>query len=359
MYPLAEGLFAAKNQWYLAAWSSEVTRIPMERWILDEPVAFYRREDGTPVAVEGRCPHRSFPLGKSRVVGDNIQCGYHGITFRPDGFCAEIPSQDMIPNVCKIKSYPVSEQWKWIWIWPGDPALADESLIPDHFEMGLTDPSFRCAGDAYNLVPGRYMLMHDNLFDLTHISYLHLDTFGGGGGGADQIPVLTEGPNWIESRFIQSDIDCPVYFAQMMNYHGRVNRTFGLRLFMPCLHYGADSSYRVNADGSNSEMIGSLRIFHAITPATRTTAHYFFAAGHSWADEDPASAENIVAGLQPALQEDISASRYIEKMIEHCGGRPSELLLRADNVCARGRRMFEKMIREELAGAAPRMAEAV
>ena len=92
MYPLKDGLFAPRNQWYIAAWSSEVGRQPIERWILDQPVAMYRREDGAPVALHGRCPHRSFPLGRSRVDGDNLQCGYHGISFRPDGSCASIPT---------------------------------------------------------------------------------------------------------------------------------------------------------------------------------------------------------------------------------------------------------------------------
>ena len=93
MYPLPEGCFAPRNQWYVAAWSKDIGREPIERWILDEPVALYRRESGEPVALHGRCPHRSFPLGKSRVFGDNIACGYHGIQFRPDGSCAGIPSQ--------------------------------------------------------------------------------------------------------------------------------------------------------------------------------------------------------------------------------------------------------------------------
>jgi phenylpropionate dioxygenase-like ring-hydroxylating dioxygenase large terminal subunit len=47
MYPLSEGMFAPRKQWYIAAWSTEIQRSPMERWILNEPVAFYRKEDGT------------------------------------------------------------------------------------------------------------------------------------------------------------------------------------------------------------------------------------------------------------------------------------------------------------------------
>ncbi len=155
MYPLAEGLFAAPNQWYIAAWSREVTRQPMERMILDEPVALYRKLDGGAVGVEGRCPHRSFPLGKSRVAGDDIQCGYPGLTFRPDGSCAAIPSQPHVPPVCRIHAYPLVECWQWLWIWPGDPTLADESLLPDHHAIGLIDLRYRTAGDIYHFVPGR------------------------------------------------------------------------------------------------------------------------------------------------------------------------------------------------------------
>ncbi len=53
MYPLPDDYFAPKHLWYLAGWSSQIGREPTERWILDEPVALYRKEDGTAVALEG------------------------------------------------------------------------------------------------------------------------------------------------------------------------------------------------------------------------------------------------------------------------------------------------------------------
>ena len=55
----------------------------------------------------------------------------------------------------------------------------------------------------------------------------------------------------------------------------------------------------------------------------------------------------MVNAVGPSLLEDVSASTYIEEMIEKVGGRPGELLLRADSVAVRGRRMFEKLIRDE------------
>jgi phenylpropionate dioxygenase-like ring-hydroxylating dioxygenase large terminal subunit len=281
MYPLSEGLFAPHNQWYVAAWSDDVGRDPIERWILDEPVAFYRTEDGKPVALDGRCPHRSFPLGKSRVVGNDIQCGYHGISFGPDGRCTSIPSQDIIPNVCKVKSYPVVERWKWLWIWTGNPELADESLIPDHFELGLTDPLIVSVPVCYNYVAGRSMLLHDNLLDLTHIQYLHRDTFGEG-TTSDQVPTHSEGANWVATHYELNDIEVPPLLTKVLNYDGRVDRTFGLKLTIPCLHSGSDIIYARNADGSRGEIIGDVKIVHAVTPATKTSCHYFFAIGHGW-----------------------------------------------------------------------------
>ena len=77
-----------RNAWYAAAWSEEIGRELVERWICGMPVVFYRREDGTAVALEGTCPHRQYPLALGRLKGDRIECGYHGITFGCDGACA-------------------------------------------------------------------------------------------------------------------------------------------------------------------------------------------------------------------------------------------------------------------------------
>ena len=40
------------NAWYVAAWSSEVSRDPVHRTICEVPVMLYRKQDGTAVALE-------------------------------------------------------------------------------------------------------------------------------------------------------------------------------------------------------------------------------------------------------------------------------------------------------------------
>lgn len=349
MYPLSDGLFAAKNQWYIAAWSNEVSREPMERWILEEPIALYRKENGEAVALQGRCPHRGFPLGKSRVAGDNIQCGYHGITFQPDGNCAGIPTQLAIPQACKVKSYPLVEQWKWLWIWMGDPTLADTRLIPTEEELGVSANEHLMAIGGYTLVSGRYMLLHDNLFDLTHIGYLHMPNIGAGGGEQNTVPAIETGENWISSLYTQRDVNIPQYFSEMLKYTGKVDRIQGLKLFLPCLHVGGTQIFLPrNEDGTQGKPLGSLRVLHGITPATHHSAHYFFASGQSWSDDPAVSRQIFDNNRRTTGTEDVMATEYIEQMIQKNGGRLSEVLVKADVVCMTGRRMFEKIIRAEM-----------
>jgi phenylpropionate dioxygenase-like ring-hydroxylating dioxygenase large terminal subunit len=338
MYPLSDGAFAARNQWYIAAWSQDISREPMERWILNEPVAFYRKEDGTAVAVAGRCPH------------DNIECGYHGITFGPDGNCVKIPTQDAIPNVCRIAAYPLVETWKWVWIWMGDPALADPALIPDHDAIKINDPDFQVDGNVYHPVPGRYMLMHDNLLDLSHVAALHKTTIA-----SDGLPEAVEasetGDNWLESTRHLKEVGCPPFFSALFGYNGRVDRTLVLRAHLPCLHAGYDRFVKAESAGESAgEELGTVWVYHAITPATEHTAHYFFAMGRNFAQSDEGFGTVMMDAIGVTLEEDMLATREVERMLDALGQTPQEILIKSDAHCVKGRRMFDKMIRAEQSG---------
>ena len=55
-----------------------------------------RREEGEAVAMDDWCPHRGFRLSRSELVGDTIQCGYHGMCFDAQGECVRVPGQDTL-----------------------------------------------------------------------------------------------------------------------------------------------------------------------------------------------------------------------------------------------------------------------
>ena len=168
-----------KDCWYVAAWSSEIGREPLARTLLDQPVALYRGEDGTAIALADRCCHRAMPLSMGKVVGDRLQCSYHGLQFAPDGACVVVPGQSQVPPGAAVRSYTLVERAGWVWIWMGDPALADEALLPDWWWMDHPE---------WKTVPGNfatplysrcnYQMIIENLLDLSHLTFVHTDTIG-------------------------------------------------------------------------------------------------------------------------------------------------------------------------------------
>jgi nitrite reductase/ring-hydroxylating ferredoxin subunit len=346
MYPFSAGLYALRNRWYVAARSSEVSRAPLERFILNEPVVFYRTEDGRAVALAGRCPHRGYPLGRGRAEGDAVICGYHGLRFEADGHCSHIPSQAIIPPKCRVKAYAVVELWDWIWIWPGEAEAADLETLPDHQALGLTDPAWIKRPPLYWQVEGRYQLLNDNLLDLSHLTVLHADTIGGHDvAGTEE--RHEEGEGWVRSlRWIPNAMVTD-WVRKSRGIEGDVDRKIMLTFMAPGFHHGHDRYFPAGSDPTTDTPMLDIRIFHAVTPATLTQCHYFASSAVDPATfalsakfpPDPASAIRI-------FTEDVEAIGEIERLLGATGDF-QELPLRADVHALRGRRMLEDMIRAE------------
>ena len=125
------------NAWYAAAWSHEIAHELAARTICDQDMVLYRRTDGQVTALEDACWHRLLPLSMGRLEGDQVICGYHGLVFNSAGRCTYMPAQKTInPSAC-VRAYPMAERHRLVWVWPGDPALADPAKIPDfHWNDG-------------------------------------------------------------------------------------------------------------------------------------------------------------------------------------------------------------------------------
>ena len=91
------------------------------------------------MGLEDACPHRKLPLSKGRIKGDHLECGYHGLTFDCAGQCVWAPGHRAHPVRGQVHAYPLHEKYGLVWIWMGNPALADAS---DIFEIeNYDDPS--------------------------------------------------------------------------------------------------------------------------------------------------------------------------------------------------------------------------
>jgi len=169
-----------RNSWYVIGFSHELEGGPLLRHICGNRIVLFRGAGGAPVALLDRCPHRAASLSQGRVVGEGIQCPYHGIEFGAGGQCLRIPSQDRIPEAMRVRSYPIHEVWQWLWIWPGDPAKADPALIPDHHQLKLTDKDWYAVPSFIVPMNGSFEMLHENLLDTSHISFLHEGSFDAG-----------------------------------------------------------------------------------------------------------------------------------------------------------------------------------
>jgi len=164
--------------WYMAAWSRDLAVgavIPVR--IAGHALALYRGEGGMAHALADRCPHRLAPLSRGEVEGDDLRCLYHGLRFSGGGRCTEIPGLDRIPAGLAVPSYRVEERHSALWVWPGDPDGADPGLIPAF--VGLDDPAWSLRASQIE-VEASHVLINDNLLDLSHLAYVHRNSFGGG-----------------------------------------------------------------------------------------------------------------------------------------------------------------------------------
>lgn len=164
-----------RNAWYVAAWSTDIASAkPFSISILDEPIVIYRTATARLVALQDRCVHRLARLSLGRCEGERLRCMYHGLLFDPDGKVIEIPGQPQIPQNARVRSYPIVERHSWIWVWMGNPARADENLIPG--AVGLEDPDWILGrGQLDYAAEGR--LINDNLLDFSHLPYVHANSF--------------------------------------------------------------------------------------------------------------------------------------------------------------------------------------
>ena len=347
MYPFSVGSFAVRNAWYVAALSSEIGRTPVEQWYLDEPVVLYRRQDGVAVALGGRCPHRQFPLAAGRLGDDDVLvCGYHGIAFASDGRCVKIPTQDRVPPGFGVRRFPLAERWQWLWIWMGDPDKADESLIPDHAAIGLGNPGQSSVPMFHHLVNGRYQLLHDNLLDLSHLTFLHST-----GIGMAEIATTNETVEAGDSRVrtvrdVRGAEPSPITRARCGEV--KVDFLIDFTFHAPSLHVGINTTRLAQGDSDEpGEVLIDSIVYHAVTPATRHTSHYFFARTQIVPDDEDGQAATKAAAAK-VIDEDIFATVEIERMLAGSGLK-RDLLTRGDVAVSRGRAMLQAMMDAERA----------
>jgi phenylpropionate dioxygenase-like ring-hydroxylating dioxygenase large terminal subunit len=263
------------NAWYAAAWDHELGRHLLPRTICGRNIVMYRRRDGQAVALEDACWHRLVPLSKGRLIDDQVKCGYHGLVYDDQGRCTFMPSQETInPSAC-VRSYPVVERHRFVWVWTGDPALADPANVPDlHWNH---DPEW--AGDGRTIhVACDYRLVLDNLMDLTHETFVHGSSIGNDAVAEAPFDVTHGGRFATVTRWMR-DIDPPPFWAKQLGKPGRVDRWQIIRFEAPstiAIDVGVAPAGTGAPEGDRSQGVNGY-VLNTITPEKDGSCHYFWA----------------------------------------------------------------------------------
>ena len=337
------------RHWYVAGFSSEFGRDPVGKTLLEKSVVFYRTEAGDLVALQNRCLHRSYPLSESTLKGDNIVCGYHGIEDSPAGEIVDIPCQKQCPKK-KLKKYPVKEIGQLVLIWMDAEEDADQSKIPDLTPLQNGD----CLSvRGYKFIKGNYLMMQENLNDLTHFTFLHANTFGSDEALQEfgALPIEYEERNGItgcyrideRQRLVKAQLGPEreeiVGDRHLRNVNGGVSYSPGIWLGENFTHVadpqeGHPGTYRIH-------------VYHFMTPEKHNTCHYWYSLVMEHVPYDEAAAEAIGELAGNAFEEDLIAVELMQKLLDDDRSEYKDMNINGDKSGVLFRRKMFEWVQEE------------
>jgi phenylpropionate dioxygenase-like ring-hydroxylating dioxygenase large terminal subunit len=185
------------NQWYAVLESNEVPAgkvVGVTR--LGERLVFWRDAQDKVSCLRDFCPHRGVALRTGKVLGDHIQCPFHGFEFDTSGRCTLIPANGRsgpISREMKAFDYPTHEAHGFIFIWWGKPTGA---LPPPPWFTDIDESfSYATVRDPWE---AHYSRAIENQLDVVHVPFIHYNTIGRRVGAVVDGPIV----DWLdEDRF--------------------------------------------------------------------------------------------------------------------------------------------------------------
>ena len=334
-----------RNCWYIAAWSRDIGRNLVARTMLGDNVVLYRQRDGGVVVLEDACPHRKFPLSMGRLLGDIVECGYHGMQFDCSGACVLAPTQKRIPPNARVRSYPVVEKWGFVWVWMGESDQADESRIYevsdfDNPDWGMTE------GGTLD-IDCHYLWVTDNLLDPSHVAWVHRSSFAAPGTADVPLQIDTSDDGVVVSRWI-SNQTLPAYYAPLVKFEGNCDRMQHYEVRMPsiCINRSIFTPVGTGGDPEQLDEKAYMMVsYNFMTPIDENRTTYYWFQRYNTDPDDAGIAVRLNEGAMMAFNED---REVLEAVHTGMNSKISPSLnLGLDAGSAYFRRMLDKAIAAE------------
>jgi len=294
-----------KNSWYVAGWSKDYQKELRTQMLLGEKIVFYRRLDGNPVALEDACPHRKLPLSQGRLQEDRVVCGYHGLTFDCTGACVEAPTQrGNIPKRAVVRSYPVVDRYRLLWIWMGDPEKANPD---DIFEIeNFDNPEWGYTEGGMLPIECNYLWVVDNLLDPSHVAWVHVTSFAGSGTDDQPLDLEKTEKGVIVSRWIYDQPPSP-YYKDLVKFEGNCDRKQHYEMCIPGIALNKSVYTPPGTGGPNKPEGDKTYInisYNFMTPVDERNTMYIWFQHRNTDPEDKLISEKMNAGARAAFLED-------------------------------------------------------
>ena len=335
-----------KNAWYVAAWDSEVTRDLRPVTVLGEEIVLYRTAAGRVAALENACPHRKLPLSMGRLKGDDqVECGYHGLTFDTTGTCTRVPGAERIPHVACVRSYPVEERYGMVWIWMGDAERADPAEIFRVEHWG--DPAWGVNRGESMMLECNYLYMTDNLLDPSHVAWVHQTSFGSAACEETELQTVVGADGVTVSRWMLDSEPAPFY-APFLKFSGNCDRKQHYEVRYPC-HAIIKAIFVPAGTGGDDrpfhEDVFLMDSYNFMTPVNERQTKYYWFQMRNFAPDDAEVSRKFGASVRAAFEEDRVVLNAVQKGMDAM--RTPNLDLKIDAGPLRFRRQLDKMIAAE------------
>ena len=333
-----------ENAWYVAGRAQDFpVNEPKGLRLCNRPVLLWRTGEGKLTAFDDRCVHKRMPLSEGRVLSDGVlECPYHGFCYDGAGNCVRIPSQlDLpIPTRAKLRPFPLVEQDGLAWVWLGDPAKSSTAVPPPTPELSGADWHTHMFDPVH--VPANYLLMIENLLDITHFYPLHDGNIGDIEQSKIPFELVEEALNGVQTvKTIRraQNYRQPPFMADWFGYPV-VDRWHTHHMMGPGLTRVELRCAAPGKLGVASEERGYV-IHHAHTPIDGTS--------HTWrlwvSTRSKKLTQDIAANFPTVMQEDRWALELQQKNFEYPEDGYHEVYLRSDKALLRCRKILEEMER--------------
>jgi phenylpropionate dioxygenase-like ring-hydroxylating dioxygenase large terminal subunit len=347
-----------RNAWYVAALDRELGSTPLAVRVLDEAIVLYRQSDGSAVALEDACPHRKLPLSMGRIKGDDIECGYHGLTFDCSGRCVRVPGADRIPPAARVRAYPIHQRYGLLWIWMGDADRADPATIYPVEHWG--DPAWGVNESDAMTMACNYLYITDNLLDPSHVSWVHQTSFASSACAETPLEITLADSGITVWRWMNGDEPAPFY-APFLKFQGPVDRKQHYEVRYPCLALAKAVFAPAGTGGEGRELPPETFVmdsYNFLTPIDANTTRYYWFQMRNCAPGDAQVSKLFSDSVRAVFQEDkVILEKVHRGMAER---RTPNIDLKIDTGPMRFRRRLAQLIEAEAGSqAAPTIAAAL